>query len=206
MEIDSIAEQGPPLQGKEHLTGGAADNVVQLTVEERSRIRAEEFYREEVRAALRTPAVASRSSWWEVLNSSFALWALSSVVLALFGWGYQVWLDSRKTASEQDKQRTQIVAEIRNRAKQADAYLAKCSDSEQLSYVLPRLDGINIDYPVYDQLETTKMGTLLKRLEDLVEHKKPAIQEWLDNWPSTTKDAEAIKKTIDALNLIVDSI
>jgi hypothetical protein len=54
-----------------------------LTEEEKSRIRAEEIFRDEVRRELETKQPPSRAQKiWTFLNSSLALWFLSSVVLA----------------------------------------------------------------------------------------------------------------------------
>jgi hypothetical protein len=60
-----------------------AEHCLMLTEKEKSRIRAEEIFRAEVRQELeakRAPSHAPRI--WTFLNSSFALWFLSSVVLA----------------------------------------------------------------------------------------------------------------------------
>jgi hypothetical protein len=55
-----------------------------LTEEERTRIRAEEIFRLEVCRELEAskPRRSRRERLWSLLNSSFALWFLSSVVLA----------------------------------------------------------------------------------------------------------------------------
>jgi hypothetical protein len=55
-----------------------------LLEEEKNRIRAEEVFRQEVRREIET-GMAKQSTgkqFWSVLNSSFALWFLSSVVIA----------------------------------------------------------------------------------------------------------------------------
>jgi len=54
---------------------------VPMTEEEKARIRAEEIYRAEVRREFESNQ-AKHSQLWFLLNSSFALWFLSSVVLA----------------------------------------------------------------------------------------------------------------------------
>ncbi len=58
-----------------------------LTEEERIRIRAEEVFRLEIRRELeaRKPHPSRREQLWLLLNSSFALWFLSSVVLTGLG-------------------------------------------------------------------------------------------------------------------------
>jgi hypothetical protein len=54
-----------------------------LTEDEKSRIRAEEIFRSEVRCELEArKASPPQQRLWTLLNSSFALWFLSSVVLA----------------------------------------------------------------------------------------------------------------------------
>jgi hypothetical protein len=60
-----------------------AEHSFMLTEEEKSRIRTEEIFRTEVRRELETTETPSHAkNIWTFLNSSFALWFLSSVVLA----------------------------------------------------------------------------------------------------------------------------
>jgi hypothetical protein len=55
-----------------------------LLEEEKNRIRAEEVFRQEVRREIEAgmPERSKGNRFWSVLNSSFALWFLSSVVIA----------------------------------------------------------------------------------------------------------------------------
>ena len=55
-----------------------------LTEDERARIRAEEIFRHEVRRELEASGArpSRRKQFWLLLNSSFTIWALSSVVVA----------------------------------------------------------------------------------------------------------------------------
>lgn len=68
---------------------------------DRERIRAEEIFREEVRAELQ---IATPPTWrariWIILNSSFAIFLLSTVVLGAISWQYQRWVSSQTRQSE----------------------------------------------------------------------------------------------------------
>lgn len=72
-----------------------------LPEEVKQQIRLEELYRDEVRRELNTK---KKNKYWEFINSSFGIWLLSSVVIALITWGYtqisQSIADSRKNRTE----------------------------------------------------------------------------------------------------------
>lgn len=72
-----------------------------LPERDRERIRAEEIFREEVRTALQkqTP-ITWRGQIWKFLNSSFAIFLLSSVVLGAISWQYQRWVSNQTRQSE----------------------------------------------------------------------------------------------------------
>lgn len=68
---------------------------------DRERIRAEEIIREEVRTALRNATPPTwRGRVWTFLNSSFAIFLLSSVVLGAISWQYQRWVSNQTRQSE----------------------------------------------------------------------------------------------------------
>lgn len=85
----------------------------QLTEQERERIRAEEVFREEVRATFRdkTPPTL-RNRLWKFLNSSFTIFLLSSVVLGGISWQYQRWISAQARESERSMLREEASLEL----------------------------------------------------------------------------------------------
>jgi hypothetical protein len=55
---------------------------LELTQEEKDRIKAEELYRHEIRQQIEQSSVKKKEKIWGFLNSSFTLWFFSSVVIA----------------------------------------------------------------------------------------------------------------------------
>jgi hypothetical protein len=96
-----------------------------LTEEEKSRIRSEEVFRlaviRELEGRSLRPSLSKR--FWLLLNSSFALWFLSSVVLA----GLTGWFESYQARHNEQIRKTEIArrldTEIGNRMFQALAGL-----------------------------------------------------------------------------------
>lgn len=92
-----------------------------LTAEEEATIRAEEMFRLGVRRDLEAsnPRPTRRERVWVVLNSSFALWFLSSIILAGFTAGftsYRAWQEERENRANLEKR---LDVEISNRIAQA---------------------------------------------------------------------------------------
>jgi hypothetical protein len=58
---------------------------LRLTAEEQDRIRAEEVYRSEIRERLANDRSGGRGGW-KFLNSAFALWFLSTIVIGGMSW------------------------------------------------------------------------------------------------------------------------
>jgi hypothetical protein len=96
-----------------------------LTEQERSQIRSEEIFRLEVIRELEAnkPSLAGRKRLWVLLNSSFALWFLSSVVLA----GLTAWFANYQSRRNEQTRKAETVqrldTEIGNRMSQALAGL-----------------------------------------------------------------------------------
>src|SRR5258708_32076969 len=96
-----------------------------LTEEERSRIRSQEVFRVAVIRELEgtRPSLSRLKRFWLLINSSFALWFLSSVVLA----GLTGWFESYQSRHNERIKKTEIVrrldTEIGNRMSQALAGL-----------------------------------------------------------------------------------
>lgn len=93
-----------------------ATTAALLPEPDRERIRAEEIFREEVRAALQN---ATPHTWrgriWKFLNSSFAIFLLSSVFLGAISWQYQRWVSNQTRESELALLREEASLELRYR-------------------------------------------------------------------------------------------
>jgi len=89
-----------------------------MTEEEKKRIREEEIFRREVRRQLNPDKRPSpvRKRIWNIVNSAFVLWLLSSVVVGLFGWGYSKYQDNAKEQARRKEIKRKLMTEIINRA------------------------------------------------------------------------------------------
>lgn len=92
-----------------------------LTEEERARIRAEEVFRLETRRELEAskPRPSYREQLWALLNSSFALWFLSSVVLASLGSAYARYQTGQLEQARKVEIKRRLDTEISNRIVEA---------------------------------------------------------------------------------------
>lgn len=87
---------------------GAAERVLQLSDDDRARVRAEEIFRAEIRSRLENKQPPGRGArLLGFLNQPVILWLLSSVVVGLISWQYTRW-------EERQSQQRQAQAEIRN--------------------------------------------------------------------------------------------
>ncbi len=86
-----------------------------LTEREKGKIRAEETFRFELHKQLKAKTNSGRSKRervWSVLNSSFILWILSSVVLSSLTAGYTFYSNRRAKAEERSKLEYRLNTEI----------------------------------------------------------------------------------------------
>jgi len=92
-----------------------------LTEEDRVRIRAEEVFRQEIRRELEAskPRPSRREQLWLLVNSSFALWFLSSVVVAALGAAYARHQTSRIEQARRIEISRRLDTEISNRIDEA---------------------------------------------------------------------------------------
>jgi hypothetical protein len=97
--------------------GVASNEELMLTEEESTRIRAEEIFRLEVRRELAAskPGRSVRDSFWSLLNSSFILWFLSSVVLASVTTAFTYYQSSRGEQIRKAELEGRLDTEISNR-------------------------------------------------------------------------------------------
>ena len=92
-----------------------------ITDEQKAQIRAEEIFRLELRRELK-PSYSRNSRGarlWSLLNSSFALWFLSSVVLAALTSTYAAWQAKKSEEARKAEIARRLDTEIGNRLSQA---------------------------------------------------------------------------------------
>ncbi len=93
----------------------------QLSEQEKARIQAEEGYRLEVRRELKAKEAAptGKDRFWKILNSSFALWFLSSVVVAGMAAAYARYESRRSDELKQAETIRRLDTEIAGRIVEA---------------------------------------------------------------------------------------
>jgi len=95
---------------------GPQHSTEDISEEDRARIRAEEIFRDEVRASLNVRESSTRMArLWKLLNSSFAIFLLSSVVLSGVSFQYQRWVASQTKKSEHVQLREEASLELNYR-------------------------------------------------------------------------------------------
>ena len=85
---------------------------LQLTEDQKQEIRAEEIFREQVRAELANQHCNRRNRVWTFLNSAFCLWFLSSVILAVTTWAWTTIHEQRATEKKNAVKLMQLKAEL----------------------------------------------------------------------------------------------
>jgi hypothetical protein len=92
-----------------------------LTEEQKAQLRAEEYFRSEVREeiARNCPAASGAKRLWHLLNSQFALWFLSSVVISGVTWIAVSSINEYKSAKERKEHTRALCLEIQCRLTQA---------------------------------------------------------------------------------------
>jgi hypothetical protein len=88
-----------------------------LTDEEKNRIKYEEIFRQEIRLQLEGNNKPS-STWkkvWAIINTSFGIWLLSTIVVGLFTWSYARWEQDRTKQSQRNEVIRKLDIEISSR-------------------------------------------------------------------------------------------
>ncbi len=96
-------------------------DIPMLTDDQKLRIRAEELYRLELRRELESPTKksASESRLWALLNTSFVLWFLSSVVVAGLTAGFASYRSSYEEEALRGRSQKRIEVELGHRVNHA---------------------------------------------------------------------------------------
>lgn len=156
-----------------------------LSEEERTRIKEEEIFRDEVRRSLQQPTPRSffESRVWKLLNASIVLWLLSSVVVT----GLTQWYSHQQSVqAEQAKKREsqrQLETEIGNRLHQTINGLEVWKRNvdqggftgttqgtyNQIASYLNNTVGPYVDYSVFPEYRSRTFSSLLLELSSLLE-------------------------------------
>jgi hypothetical protein len=111
-----------------------------LTEEEKTKIKAEEVFRDEVRKSLNTK---EKNGFWTFLNTSLGIWFLSTIMIGLFTYFFNDYNETKKVTNKREDKIKQLDLEIESRISQfwVNLYpLVNQSDS-----TLPLKEGISYD-------------------------------------------------------------
>lgn len=107
-----------------------------LTESEKSRIRTEEIFRNEVREDIARDRPDRTPRWYSWLSSSLGIWFLSTIVVGLATYSF-TWNESRlKAAAEKEKRIQEIDIEISTRVRMLVTALDAQVDSDEGSFQL----------------------------------------------------------------------
>lgn len=148
------------------------------------RIRAEEIYREEVRAKLRDPSTAGTRAW-AFLNSSFGMWVLTTVLVGLATWGFTAWRDSVTRASERSTVVRRLDTEIATRLDRFVIRMSHLHSARQFGDALEALDRPDDNLyasSAYPEYARRSLLSLARELREYVSEKEaPEVDRVLRN-------------------------
>ena len=133
----------------------------------KARIRAEEVYREEVRASLRDPST-TRGRIWAFLNSSFGMWLLTSALVGLATWGFTAWRDAVNRASDRAAVVRRLDIEIATRLDRFVIHASHLTNARHFGEALDALDWPDDNiyatsaYPEYARRSLLSLGRELR--------------------------------------------
>ena len=111
-----------------------------LTDEEKTKIKAEEVFKDEVRRSLNTN---NKSGFWTFLNSGLGIWFLSTIGIGLFTYFFNDYKETQKASNEREVKIKQLDLEIESRISQFWVHLHPLIN--QSSPTLPLKDKISYD-------------------------------------------------------------
>lgn len=123
-----------------------------LSEEDRQRIRAEEIYREEVRAALAERG--GRESWLAFFNSALGIWLLSTLVLGLGSWAYATYVEKLEEGREQAATLARLDTEMQARIRTLATDHERMQDWAQARRAVQRFRAEPRVFPEYANWST----------------------------------------------------
>jgi hypothetical protein len=200
-----------------------------LPEQERARIQAEESYRLEVRRELEAKAVVPTGTdrLWKLLNSSFAVWFLSSVVLAGIATAFARYEARRGEQVQKNETIRRLDTEVAGRLFEARAGL--CLDRVLInegttfapasiySYTLKYLDNSFTsdpkspqDFSIYPEYKSRTLRSLVFELSTIIDESQvPMMKDLLTDYekfadmgsiPQNQRgDTEESRKSVDRL-------
>lgn len=127
-----------------------------LSEKQRTAIRLEEVYREEVRKSLTTPPT-KRERMWVFFNSAFALWALSTIVVGLITWSYSSAQQRNESERESHRLARRLDLELADRLGRFRTHLASLERNGNVINISDLLRAM--DHP---QDQPYKMGVFFE--------------------------------------------
>lgn len=111
-----------------------------LTEEEKSKIKAEEIFRDELR---KSSEPDKKGGFWKGLNSPFIIWCLSTVLIGLFTYFFNEYKETQKAVGERESKIDQLDLEIESRISQFWVHLDPLVNHRDST--LPLKTGISYD-------------------------------------------------------------
>lgn len=156
-----------------------------LTEDEKKHIREEELFRREVQQQFdaEKPPASIGKRLWSLMNSGFALWFLSSIVVGLFGWLYSNYQAHIIEQARERELRRKIINEVSHRATESLLVLMdarnKIDERDpdpprviflRISAILDGKDKSNIN-SIYPEYRDRSFLSLLAELNSVVSEK-----------------------------------
>ncbi len=148
----------------------------------RRQLRAEEIYRQEVRKELEEQADKGKgAAIWKALNSSFAIWFLTTVVVGLVTWSYAAYSDYRQAETRKKESIQRLDTEIAGRVvaalyvidnmkaemDQGTAYFPRTGVFDEVAKALDLAPGAPRRGGVYPEFRERPFRSLLVELQRL---------------------------------------
>jgi len=164
-----------------------ANQTPMLSEEEKERIRAEEIFRDEVRREIEAgrPTPSSAQQLWSLLNSSFALWFLSSIVLGSLTAAIATYQKSHSAHVQRAELRRRLNTEISSRMAEGlialrldlkriengQVFFASAVYDEALSYLDNKVtsETTALDFSIYPEYRWRSYRSLIFELSGVAD-------------------------------------
>jgi hypothetical protein len=152
-----------------------------LSDKEKDKIRSEEIYRAEVIKEIKTQSERPQTrmdKFWEILNKPFVLWALSSILLGLFSWGFTTYQANAVKERERETKISMLDVEIANRIEFATALIGNPTDNDSKLIGISMLTGTfekNVElYNTFPEFKLRTTYSLVWELNSLLPRNEKA--------------------------------